>query len=127
PAREAAHRAMNEDPEAQLAACAAELADAAEAALAPWVEAAVRARVEQWTGAEPDDDVQAEAREAGRQATAAVLPALRELLATDVDEQRSTPLSVLRRAVAHPTAVLARAGVPHVQRDELAEAAFPDD
>jgi hypothetical protein len=37
------------------------------------------------------------------------------------------PLAIVREAVAHPTAVLARAGVPPVVRDEHAEQLFPDD
>lgn len=54
-------------------------------------------------------------------------PRVRALLLTDVDEQRSTPLAVLRYVVAHPTAVLRRAGVPPVRRDAEAERHFPDD
>jgi hypothetical protein len=46
---------------------------------------------------------------------------------TDVDAQASTPLSVLRAAVAAPTAVLRDAGVPPVARDRFAEERFPDD
>jgi hypothetical protein len=52
---------------------------------------------------------------------------VRALLETDVDEQRTGPLAIVREAVVHPTGVLARAGVPPVVRDEHAERLFPDD
>ncbi|MCB0970122.1 MAG: hypothetical protein KDA97_01200, partial [Acidimicrobiales bacterium] len=52
---------------------------------------------------------------------------LRELLAADVDEQRTGPLAVVRAAVSYPTDVLRRAGVPAVVRDEFAERAFVED
>ena len=56
-----------------------------------------------------------------------VLAELHELLATDVDEQRTNPLSVLRAAVHHPTVVLRRHGIAVVARDDFAVRAFPDD
>jgi hypothetical protein len=52
---------------------------------------------------------------------------LRTLLATDVDRQRTNPLSVLRSLVRYPTAVLAAAGARPVARDEFAQRNFPDD
>jgi hypothetical protein len=54
-------------------------------------------------------------------------PMLRALLATDIDEQATTPLSLLRGAVRYPTAVLRDAGVPPARRDEQQERLFPDD
>jgi hypothetical protein len=53
--------------------------------------------------------------------------ALRSLLERDVDEQATTPLSLLRGAVRFPTGVLRAAGVPPVVRDEVQERLFPDD
>ena len=38
-----------------------------------------------------------------------------------------TPLEIVRRAYREPTAVLAAAGIPPVERDEFAERAWPDD
>ena len=64
---------------------------------------------------------------AGREAAAALMPELRALLAADVDDQRANPMSLLRRAVAWPTAVLVDAGVPTPHRDDHARAHFPDD
>jgi len=52
---------------------------------------------------------------------------LRVLLETDVDDQRTTPLAVVRAAVTYPTGVLAAAGVPPSDRDPLDRAMFPDD
>jgi hypothetical protein len=115
------------EAEAQLSAFGAALLAAAERAVGPWVQDAVARRVEAWSSRPPSPDVLRSAAAAARRAEAEVLPRLRALLEADVDEQRSTPLSVLRRLVPHATAVLAEAGVPPVQRDELAEAAFPED
>jgi hypothetical protein len=53
---------------------------------------------------------------------------VRELLAADIDEQRTTPLAILRgAALRYPTSVLHAAGVPPVVRDRAAEELFPDD
>jgi hypothetical protein len=95
-----------------------DLAGAVEAALPGWVVAAVAARA-------PGLDDQA--RAAGERAAAEVLPALRALLELDIDEQRTTPLVVLRDAVRYPTEVLAGAGVPPVARDAFEQERFPDD
>ena len=68
-----------------------------------------------------------EAAAAGRRAALEVGERLRALLATDIDEQRTNPLSVLRGAVVYPTEVLKAAGVAPVARDAFVEQAFPDD
>lgn len=109
-----------------LARHAATLADGIEAALGPWVEACVARVITAWAGV-VDPEIRAAAERAGAQARAGVAPRVRALLAQDVDEQRTTPLAVVRGAVAYPTDVLAAAGVPPVARDELAASAFPDD
>jgi hypothetical protein len=68
------------------------------------------------------------AAEAGARARAEVGPRVRRLLALDIDEQRTNPLSLLRDAVRYPTDVLRAAGVPAVEgRDDFAVRAFPDD
>jgi hypothetical protein len=54
-------------------------------------------------------------------------PAVRALLARDVDQQATTPLTIVRGAVRFPTGVLADAGVAPVDRDPVAAEAFPDD
>jgi hypothetical protein len=50
-----------------------------------------------------------------------------ELLTTDVDEQRTNPLSVFRAAIVAPTALLRDAGVAPPPPDPFAADAFPDD
>lgn len=70
------------------------------------------------------------ADEAGRMAAASaprVMIEVRALLDTDVDQQRGTPLTVLRSSVSYPTEVLRAAGVPPAPRDEFDERAFPSD
>lgn len=52
---------------------------------------------------------------------------LAELLAVDVDEQTTNPLSVLRGAVAAPTELLAARGVPPRPADPFHVERFPDD
>lgn len=56
-----------------------------------------------------------------------LLDDLAALLDTDVDEQRSNPLSVFRRAVAGPTELLLRRGARPPAREPFAAAHFPDD
>ena len=102
------------------------LANAVEAALAGWVERSVERLLVASSG-RADPVVMAEARAAGQRARQEVGAAVRALLAQDIDEQRGNPLAILRAAVTYPAAVLRRAGVPAVQRDEFSEAHFPDD
>lgn len=112
---------------AALADHASRLADAVEGALPSWVERRVTERWSQWAAAPLPATMREAARNAGAAATADVLPRLRSLLATDVDEQRTNPLAVIRRAVVHPALVLRAAGVPPVERDAEAVRLFPDD
>jgi hypothetical protein len=104
--------------EAKIAAYARNLADGIEAALPGWVVRCVEQR---------DPGLRAEAEEAGERARTEIGPQVRQLLATDVDRQWTSPLDLLRRAVAYPTGVLRRAGVPPVARDSFAEQMFPED
>jgi hypothetical protein len=112
---------------AALAAYAAALADAVDAALATWIERAVAGRWSAWSGTPAPADLVAQAQAAGERARAELIPELRDLLATDVDAQRANPLAIVRRAVPHATAVLRGAGVPPVARDAHAQRLFPDD
>jgi hypothetical protein len=102
------------------------LAEAIERVLPLWVETSVARVMTAWIGAVPPD-VAAAAAEAGRRAEREVGSSVRALLAQDIDDQRTTPLSILRDAVRYPTAVLRAAGVPEIVRDEFQERAFPDD
>jgi hypothetical protein len=109
---------MNQEAEA--------LVTAVEAALPGWVRRAVERLVVAWSG-RAGPEVLARADEAGAAAVAEVVPQLRRLLSTDIDQQWTNPLSVVRAAVRHPTAVLREEGVPEVVRDPFDEASFPDD
>jgi hypothetical protein len=112
--------------DAALAAFATALADGIEAALPAWVDRCVVAVAEAW---EPGLGARLApaAAEAGRLAAEEVGPRVRALLATDVDEQATGPLAIVREAVRYPTEVLADAGVGAVVRDEFDERAFPAD
>jgi hypothetical protein len=110
----------------RLAAYAVALADGIEAALPGWVEAQVARIMVAWSGEVPVE-VGAEAERAGRAARDELGPSVRALLAADIDDQRSNPMTIVRTAAAYPTAVLRSFGVPPVERDASAEAQFPDD
>lgn len=110
-----------------LAAHAQALADGIEAAVPGWVRAAVADRWLARTGRELPPEVRDAAATAGDEAARDVGPQVRDLLARDVDEQRTGPLALLRAAVQYPTAVLASAGVDPVPRDEVARRLHPDD
>ena len=105
---------------------AGELADAVDAALPNWVVRSVSRVMIAWAGEVPGQ-VQRAAERAAAQARDETGRSIRELLGQDIDDQRSTPLSLLRSAVAFPTVVLRAAGVPPVERDEFRARAFPDD
>jgi hypothetical protein len=102
------------------------LIEGVDAAVPAWVERSVERVLTAWRGS-ADPDVMARAAEAGRRARADVSERLRALLETDVDEQHTNPLSILRDAVHWPTEVLRDAGAPQVLRDEFSERHFPDD
>ena len=97
--------------------------------LAGWVERSVAHILDAWGRTPPDARVRAErdALVAGRVATERVTAELSALFALDPDDQRATPLELVRSAYREPTAVLASVGVPPVERDDFAERAWPDD
>jgi hypothetical protein len=105
---------------------ARQLYDAVAAVLADWLVRSVVVTAERLLGVCPPE-VAAEARAMADRESPPVLARVEHLLGTDVDEQRSNPLAVLRSAVAGPTDVLRRAGVPIPHRDEFARRAFPED
>ena len=72
-------------------------------------------------------DLEAAAVAAAATATADLVTNLRELLAADVDEQRSTPMQLVRRATAAATGLLADAATPPVHRDPWSVEADPED
>ncbi len=105
---------------------AAQLADLIEASLVDWVRRSVQQRCND-AGVAVDAALERAVVAAGERCRDEVAPAVRALLRTDIDQQSSTPLSLLRGAVRFPTEVLAAAGVAPVERDEFARRAFPSD
>jgi hypothetical protein len=73
------------------------------------------------------DDLDVEAAAAGEEARREIGERLRRLLETDLDQQRSNPLAILRAAIRYPTQVLSAAGVAGVVREPFAVEAFPED
>jgi hypothetical protein len=124
---------MSSKADTDLARLGSELADAVIGAVPDWISGAVESRVAQWVqsgGATPSIDepeLAKMAQAAGEQAAASLAAPLRELLLADVDEQWTTPLALVRLLVGFATAVLEKAGVPGVQRDEFQVTRFPDD
>lgn len=117
-----------DDPEdvAALARYAATLADGVDRHLPGWVERVVAQRLAA-AGRSLTDEIRDAARRAGEEAEATVGADVRALLDRDVDDQPTGPLALLRRAVPLPTAVLAEAGLPPLERDEVARRLHPDD
>ena len=105
--------------DAVLADQGARLADAVAAALPGWVARTLRAR-----SPEVGDDVVAAV---AAQVEAEVVGDLRALLARDVDDQRQSPLAIVRRAAATVGGALDALGVPPQPRDDQQRALFPDD
>jgi hypothetical protein len=94
--------------------------------LVNWLVRCVVTTAEHRTGSCPPE-LAAAAQQMAESTAPAVQEQIAHLLRTDVDNQRNTPLALLRAATAHPTAVLLGAGVPPTERDEFDRRAFPDD
>lgn len=107
----------------RLAGYARDLADGVEAALPGWVAAAVARRL---GGAIPDELAERVAA-AGLAAAEDVGGRVRELLALDIDEQWTNPLTLIRTAIRFPNEILADVGAPPVARDEQSRRFHPED
>ena len=94
------------------------LVEVVDAELAGWIERRMLAL---------DPDSAAPPRTLARSCADDTVRRLRELLARDIDQQRTTPLQVVREAMAAPTEALAAAGVPPVRRDPRQLEVEPDD
>jgi hypothetical protein len=117
---------VEEDPERALAEKAEALADAIEAALAPWLIGAVR-RVAAAQRLDAGDRIVLQSEEVANRTRDELCPRIRALLATDPDEQSTTPLALLREAVVPVTGLLRELGAEPVERDDFAVRAFPED
>lgn len=109
---------------AALAAASTRLTAAVDVVVEPWVRRCV-ATVAGAQGLDPDDLAPA----TDRAAAAAHDEVMADLAAALADPGggAGTPLTALRRAVVHPTAVLRAAGARPVDRDEFERRAFPGD
>ncbi len=104
--------------ELALAGYAATLHDAISAAIQPWVVGLIFARAPELV---IDAPATAEA------VAASALPRLEALLEADIDDQRTTPLQVLRTSIGPITELLTSAGVAPPARDAPAQRIDPDD
>jgi DNA-binding transcriptional ArsR family regulator len=107
----------------RFARCGDDLVDAIDHAIEPWVRRSVLSHLPN----PPPDDVDLRIRAAADRARDEVVPRLRDLLALDIDDQWTNPLSILRSAVTHPTAVLLEAGAVPVERDAPSRRLHPED
>ncbi len=98
-------------------------------AIPVWVIAQVRRVVDAWDRLDGTERTQAEAEAvtAGAAASARVTSELRALITLDPEDQRATPLEIVRTATREPTAVLQQLGIPGVVRDDFDQRSFPDD
>jgi hypothetical protein len=108
---------------------AARILDGVEQHAAAWVLRAVTNILDAWGRLDTSAYVAAiaHARDEGNFAAERVTAELAVFFATDVDDQRTTPLAIVRSLRVEATNVLMAAGVPPVERDPYDERAFPDD
>jgi hypothetical protein len=94
-----------------------------------WARAQVERLLDAWGGASAVARTRAEVESAvaGEAAADRIVAELRALFTLDPEQQRATPLEIVRTAYREPTSVLDAAGVPPVVRDEFDERAWPDD
>jgi hypothetical protein len=118
--------APDPDTRATLRLYSDALADDICAVLPTWVTTSVHRVISAWVGEVPTAVGEA-AEGAAEEALADTGEQIRRLLGCDIDDQRTTPMALLRGAVRYPTTVLRAAGVPPVERDRFAESTFPDD
>ncbi len=107
----------------RLAFHGAALADAVVVALPSWVTAAVLSRVEPSSREQIADRVEL----AGANAATDIGSQLRHLLALDVDEQWTNPLTLIRTAANYANDVLRDLAVPPPSRDADARRLHPED
>ena len=119
-------RGRGVDDEDRFRQYSEELADAIDAVIVDWVHRCVEGTCAR-AGRRHDPALESATVAAAASCRADVAAQLRDLIALDVDEQRVTPLQVLRSAVRYPGTVLADAGVAPVDRDSFEREAFPED
>jgi hypothetical protein len=122
------------EPEAEhkFALLGSQLAAAVVEAVPSWIARSVMMRFDEWTaasgtGGPSRETVSKLAESAGGRAAAEVEGQLRDLLSSDVDQQWTTPLALVRPLVSYAGEVLAGAGVPGIERDEFQTLRFAGD
>lgn len=110
------------DDEARLNDIAQNLHGAIDGVFDRWITTLILDRVP--SGNRKASELAASAAAAAR---AAVMPRLELLLRTDIDEQRGSPLALLRGAVLWPNQALTDLGVAPVARDEFSQRLLPQD
>jgi hypothetical protein len=123
---DAANPADDRDDALALARYASALADGLVASLPGWVERRMLDRVVAFRGVATDAERE-DAKATGRRVADEAEPLLRRLLTSDVDEQSTTPLEVVRATLHLPTDALRAMGIPPVRRDEFEARQFPHD
>jgi hypothetical protein len=120
---------LSTDAESLMAEGAAKIVDGVERLGPAWVVGAVTGIVDAWGRLDPATRTATlvEARVAGRRAAARVAGELRALFALDPMAQRATPLEIVRSLRREATEVVARTGIPEVERDRYDVRSFPDD
>jgi hypothetical protein len=120
---QAADRGRSAGSGDEISVYAADLVAAVEASLGPWIRRSVASR----HPGPLTERIEARVEAAAAEAVADIGRRLRDLLALDIDDQWTNPLSIIRGAVAYPTAILRDEGVEPVDRDAAAHRLQPDD
>lgn len=107
----------------RLQAYAEDLAKQIDVGLPEWI----RESLGRFLGQDQLLELQGETEAAEREASTQLMVQLRRFLDQDIDQQRTTPLAILRQAVPLVTRILQQAGVPHANRDRDAARIHPDD
>lgn len=105
---------------------ASALLDAVVEATPSWVKRSV-GHIVASQGLAVDDSHTDRVADAGDRAQRYIETHLGELLRTDIDQQRSTPLTIVRDAARFPVEVLHAAGAREVHRIDVDRWAFPND
>ena len=107
-----------------IAGYATALTEAVTSALPDWVERSVQLRCHENNLADADPQ---QVTEAGRAAAEDIGCRLEQQLTLDIDDQWTTPLTIIRSAIKYPTEILSALGCPPTIRDDFAQRANPGD
>jgi hypothetical protein len=103
------------------------LADTVHAAMPGFVARLIQERKTAFATPTDPTMLAAEVANLGASLSSSVDQALRAFLTSDIDTQRTTPLTIIRNHLAPVTELLHRVGCAHATRDPFDESAFPDD